>query len=120
MNSALVVLSLAFSAGLAVADAAELTPTAPPGAESTAPTIDATKPTALLVATPQGALMLTPEMVDKIVRAQTPEYLRSIVGTPAPTALGTPSRPAVRISPKDVSPSTKMRAATNERPQAGL
>jgi hypothetical protein len=46
--------------------------------------IDPDKPTAILVGSPQGAIVITPEMVDKIVRAQTPEYLRSIPGTPAP------------------------------------
>jgi hypothetical protein len=64
---------------------------------STSIKVDPLKPTAIMLGSPQGAVVITPEMVDQIVRAQTPEYLRSIPGTPAPAAID--SRTAVPIKP---------------------
>lgn len=119
MKTALVAVSMFLISTIALAETALPTPVAPPLNDSSATPIDASKPTALLVGSPQGALMLTPEMVDKIVRAQTPEYLRSIPGTPAPTALGTAANPAIHI-PASFTTTAKPRTASASRATTAL
>jgi hypothetical protein len=106
MNIAHSGLFLALLSSIAMADPSlPATPASslPSMTAPTAPEIDAHKPTAMLIASPQGALMLTPEMVDKIVRAQTPEYLHTIPGTPAPVSIGSPSAPPVRVMPQSTA-----------------